>query len=151
MKKIISHIKGKARCRKGIGMELALMVLLIVTACSLLMVSTALVARDGLLNRGERVTSRLALDQLAEYALATNSTERLGTIEEDDPRFSDYSVYEKDGGVWTGVFNDKNETFTDMESVTDNESAILIITDTKGNILLTVEATGGKITGWIYG
>lgn len=147
MKKIISHIKGKARCRKGIGMELALMVLLIVTACSLLMVSTALVARDGLLNRGERVTSRLALDQLAEYTIKGTQD----SLEEEDSRFSDYSVYKKDGESWTGVFNDKGETFTDM----DVESAILIITDTKGKILLTVETIDGtntgKITGWIYG
>lgn len=143
MKKIISHIKGKARCRKGVGMELALMVLLIVTACSLLMVSTALVARDGLLNRGERVTSRLTLDQIAEYTLDNKQSELT------DPRFSDYSVYKKDEGTWTDVFNNESKTFTDMES------AILIITDTEGKILLTVETNDGtntgKITGWIYG
>lgn len=145
MKRIISHIKGKARCRKGIGMELALMVLLIVTACSLLMVSTALVARDGLLNRGERVTSRLLLDQLAEYTIKGTQ----GSLKE-DPRFSGYYVYEKDGDVWKGVFNNESETLTDMES-----AILIIITDTEGKILLTVKTSdgtnAGKITGWIYG
>lgn len=142
MKNKISYVKGKARCRKGIGMELALMVLLIVAACSLLMVSTALVARDGLLNRGERVTSRLALDQLAEYALATNSTERLGTIEEDDPRFSGLAVYDTNGKI----FGEGPATAPPFDG-----TEILIITDADGKILLTVEATDGKITGWIYG
>lgn len=143
MKNKISYVKGKARCRKGIGMELAIMVLLIVTACSLLMVSTALVARDGLLNRGERVTSRLTLDQLAEYALATDSTERLKTIK-DAPRFSGLTVYKKNATKPVfGTAPTKEPELTDTK--------ILIITDADGNILLTVEATDGKITGWIYG
>lgn len=145
MKKIISHIKGKARCRKGVGMELALMVLLIVTACSLLMVSTALVARDGLLNRGERVTSRLLLDQLAEYTIKGTQD----SLEEEDSRFSGYVVYKK--GEADPVFG----TNTDITAPELTGTQILIITDTEGKILLTVETIDGtntgKITGWIYG
>lgn len=137
VKKIFTYTGGKARRRKGVGMELALMVLLVVTACSILMVSTALVARDSLQSKGERVTSRLTLDQLAEYALEGKQAELTN-----DTRFSGYAVYNSTGGR---IFGEATNP------PTPTEAQILIITDTKGKILLTVEATGGTITGWIYG
>lgn len=138
VKKIFTYTGGKARCRKGVGMELALMVLLVVTACSILMVSTALVARDSLQSKGERVTSRLTLDQLAEYALEGKQAELTN-----DTRFSGYAVYK---------YGETNPIFGEATTPpTPTEAKILIITDTEGNTLLTVEETGGKITGWIYG
>ena len=62
--------KGKLFSRKGMGMELALLVLLAVFACSTLLVSSAMFGKDALMREEKQVITRLALDELAEKALA---------------------------------------------------------------------------------
>ena len=58
--------KGKVSDRKGMGMELALLVLFVVFACSILLVSTAMLGRSNLNNRQEQMAQRFELDQFAE-------------------------------------------------------------------------------------
>ena len=72
MKKLLAKIKyalGKAASRKGMGMELALLVLFVVMACSILLVSSAMVGKDNLSARKEQMLQRLEMDRLAQKAL----------------------------------------------------------------------------------
>lgn len=61
---------GKATGRKGMGMELALLVLFVVMACSILLVSSAMLGKSNLNDRKDDLTARMALDRVAEQALA---------------------------------------------------------------------------------
>lgn len=65
-----THRKGKLSSRKGMGMELALLVLFVVFACSILLVSSALLGKSNLNDRRDEMTARFRLDQFAETALA---------------------------------------------------------------------------------
>ena len=87
--------KGKLFSRKGMGMELALLVLLAVFACSTLLVSSAMFGKNTLMREEKQVITRLALDELAEKALA-------GKLPEDT---GDYTVEQTTDG-W--VINDTN-------------------------------------------
>lgn len=74
MKKIklqnITHWKGKTTGRKGMGMELALLVLFVVFACSILLVSTAMLGKGNINDRKSQMLERFTLDALAEQALS---------------------------------------------------------------------------------
>ena len=70
-----THWKGKATGRKGMGMELALLVLFVVFACSILLVSSAMLGKRNLNDRKDQMIERFALDMLAEKALAEPSAE----------------------------------------------------------------------------
>lgn len=76
--------KGKLFSRKGMGMELALLVLLAVFACSTLLVSSAMFGKNTLMREEKQVITRLALDELAEKALAGKLPEDTGdcTVEQ---------------------------------------------------------------------
>lgn len=65
----MQYLKGKAVDRKGVGMELALLVLLVVFACSTLLVSAALMGRENLQQQQDRLQQRLTLDSVAEQAM----------------------------------------------------------------------------------
>lgn len=52
------------------GMELALLVLFVVFACSILLVSSAMLGKSNLNDRKDKMVERLALDQLAEQVIA---------------------------------------------------------------------------------
>lgn len=124
--------EGKATGRKGMGMELALLVLFVVFACSLLMVSSALLGKGNLEDRKEQMIQRFTLDQLAEQAL------RGDTIENDD-----YAVYERRNNVWIPL-NDGPALDPDVE-----KNFQLIITDSHGQVKLVVQLLGG-VTEWAY-
>ena len=66
---IFKRINGKTCGRKGMGMELALLVLLAVFACSTLLVSSAVFGKSALMREEAEVFARLELDELAENAL----------------------------------------------------------------------------------
>ena len=89
------HWKGKATCRKGMGMELALLVLFVVFACSILLVSSAILGQGNLTRRKDTLTERLALDMVAEQAMKgqTVTNENYAVTREDNTLV----VTDKDG------------------------------------------------------
>lgn len=87
-KDIFKKIKAKVHDRKGLGMELAMMVLLVVFGCSLTMISSAMWARNHLTAKEEQTMQRLEIDEYAELVLSKGSG---GLTEEEKARFPDYS------------------------------------------------------------
>ena len=75
-KDILKKLKAKARDRKGLGMELAIMVLLVVFGCSLLMVSSAMWAGNHLSTKEEQTMQRLEIDEFVEDTLTKGSYEK---------------------------------------------------------------------------
>lgn len=71
----LTYMKGKASDRKGMGMELALMVLLVVFLCSALLVTSALIGKSNLQAKEQQLRNRMILDQIAEYHLGINGAE----------------------------------------------------------------------------
>ena len=119
----LNHCKGKAFDRKGLGMELALLVLLVTFACSTLLVSSALMGRDTLNAREADLKQQLLLDELAERVLDGQ------TSLAEDARFAAYAYAEAQEG----------------------DVRVLTITDKAGQTLLTVKVDGeNKITEWMY-
>lgn len=73
MQKISPKFKyflGKAASRKGMGMELALLVLFVIFACSTLLLSSAMLGNENMAQRKDQMLRRIELDQFAEDALA---------------------------------------------------------------------------------
>jgi len=60
------YLLGKAVDRKGMGMELALLVLLVVFACSTLLVSSALIGKSNVKAKDAELRLKLELDAIAE-------------------------------------------------------------------------------------
>lgn len=75
-KDIFKKIKAKVHDRKGLGMELAMMVLLVVLGCSIMMVSSAMWARDHLTAKEEQTMQRLEIDEFVEDTLTKGSYEK---------------------------------------------------------------------------
>jgi hypothetical protein len=127
------HKKGNSNGRKGMGMELALLVLFVVFACSILLVSAAMLGTSNLNDRKDRMAQRFTLDRLAEQAMSAKQS-----VEHEN-----YAVYWRENNSWTlnGL------TVADPGFAPD---ANLVITDKEGNILLTVSWAGGEITRWEY-
>lgn len=130
---LFEYLKGKATDRKGVGMELALLVLLVVFACSTLLVSSALMGKNNLKTQEQRI----ALDELAERIMKKDTTVKT------DEKFSDYAAFQNNG---SDVLNRGIEPPAD-EILAD---ANLVITDLSGTPLLTVAWEDGKITRWSY-
>ena len=64
--KFLNKLKAKARDRKGLGMELAVMVLLVVLGCSTLLLTSAIWNRNILTEKEEQIIERLAIDEFVE-------------------------------------------------------------------------------------
>ncbi len=77
------YLKGKALDRKGLGMELALLVLLVVFACSTLLVTSALIGKGNIQQKELELTTRLNLDQMAEEYIADHPTASPFTVEDE--------------------------------------------------------------------
>ena len=112
--------KGKASDRKGMGMELALLVLLVVFACSTLLVSSAMLGKDALNTKEQDVLQKMALDEFAERMLAGESAEEIRQL----PKFANYEV------------------------VTDAEGRVTVRTD--GSALTYRLAEDHTIIEWVY-
>jgi hypothetical protein len=131
-------MKGKAADRKGMGMELALLVLFVVFACSTLLVSVALLGKDNIVRQETQLRQQLAVDRLAEDILAGKTPD--GNV------FADYAAFKWNGSAWIAKLNgDGIDTFPE---VTGNN--VLLITDRAGAPLLTVALEGGKIIRWSH-
>ena len=63
-------LKQKLACRRGLGIEVAMLVLLVTTAMCILLVSTALLSKQNIISREEEVTERITLDQIGDDFLA---------------------------------------------------------------------------------
>lgn len=127
---LFEYLKGKATDRKGVGMELALLVLLVVFACSTLLVSSALMGKNNLKTQEQR------LYQLAERIMKNDTTVKT------DERFSDYAAFQNGSDFLNrGIETPADEILAD---------ANLVITDLSGTPLLTVAWEDGKITRWSY-
>lgn len=71
---LVKHcLRNKNARRRGLGIEIALLVLLAAVALSALLVSTAMLERNGLKDREAETLERLALDQIGEKYLADHS------------------------------------------------------------------------------
>ena len=123
-------------------MELALLVLLVVFACSVLFVSSALTGSDYLLEKKEEFVQQMTVDQLAEDYLQN------GTVTDAD-RFADYAVFRYNGTEWEKQFGS-----IELAPVVDDAEAAdgrVLITDLSGNPLLIIEKTAdGRILRWDY-
>ena len=64
----------KLACRRGLGIEIALLVMLVTTAMCILLVSTALLEKKNIDTRSAEVTERLALDQIGQDFLSGKIT-----------------------------------------------------------------------------
>ena len=131
-------MKGKATDRKGMGMELALLVLFVVFACSTLLVSTALLGKDNVVRQETQLRQQLMADRLAEEILSGKTPD--GTV------FADYAAFAWNGAAWNAKFNGSG--ISAFPTVTENK--VLLITDKTGAPLLTVAVNGGKITRWSH-
>lgn len=65
-----TFIQGIVSSRKGMGMELALLVLLVVFACSIMLVSSAMLGKSNLNDRRDSMLQRLELNRIAEQLMA---------------------------------------------------------------------------------
>ena len=72
-KEFFKKLKAKALDRKGLGMELAVMLLLVVLGCSMIMVSSALYGRNILQTKEQQIMQRLEIDEFAESYLKDDS------------------------------------------------------------------------------
>ena len=66
----MNYTLGKVSSRKGMGIELALLVLFVIFASSTLLLSSAMLGKENLAQRKEQMLQRIQLDQFAEEALA---------------------------------------------------------------------------------
>lgn len=118
---LVKHfLQNKNARRRGLGIEIALLVLLAAVALSALLVSSAMLERNGLKDREAETLERLALDQIGEDFLA-------GKIAADG-EYRGYIV-ERDGGTHLKVFLEQ---------------------DGSRMLKLDVLTNGDIVTGWTY-
>ena len=133
-----TYKKGKAADRRGMGMELALLMLFVVFACSTLLVSIALIGRDNMNRQEDQLRQQLAVDSLADSILAGQSP--------DEAKYADYAAFKWNGVTWSPVMNGTGIDTSDFVELTDN--AALLITDRAGTPLLTVTLESNQIIRW---
>ena len=114
------------------------MVLLMVFACSTLLVSTALIGKDNMVQQETQLKQQLTLDQLAERIL--------GGERPDGTHYPDYAAFRWNGS-WSRLMNgDSIDTSTFTR--TSEGDAVLLITDLSGSPRLTVVLEHHKIIRW---
>ena len=119
---LVKHcLRNKNARRRGLGIEIALLVLLAAVALSALLVSSAMLERNSLKDRKAETLERLALDQIGEKYLAGKIVLNVGETTE----YNGYKVTVKETG-WMQV------------SAIDDELKLVVKTD------------GGKVTEWSY-
>lgn len=100
---------GKATGRKGMGMELALLVLFVVMACSILLVSSAMLGKSNLNDRKDDLTARMALDRVAEQALAVDNYEKENYGITRDDTNKTLLITDADGNTLTVTWDGNNK------------------------------------------
>ena len=84
------HFKGKTFDRSGLVIELALLVILVVFACSTLLLSSAVMGGQKTSAQSHELTHRVVVDELAERLLADPDTDAEELLASDD-RFPGYT------------------------------------------------------------
>ena len=150
---------GKTTGRKGMGMELALLVLFVVFACTVLLVSSALIGKSNMNDQKDELQEKLLIDELAEGFLSGDLTaEKIADSEHLDElqkKFADYAVFSREEGaanwrqLWPGA---EGATVSPVTAEADERldgldyTVAVLITDLAGNPLLTTAdlVDGGK-------
>lgn len=122
-------------------MELALLVLFVVFACSTLLVSTALIGKDNMIRQETQLRQKLTLDSLAECILAGETP--------DAAKFADYAAFKWNGAAWFKVMNGTDIVDTSAFPEVAGDT-VLLITDQTGAPLLTVALDDNKIIRWSH-
>ena len=112
----------KLACRRGLGIEIALLVMLVTTAMCILLVSTALLEKENIDTGSAEVTERLALDQIGQDFLS-------GKITGKTPEGENYKGYV----IYACV-----------------PGQVLKVHSLYGELKLDVAINGDKITQWSY-
>jgi hypothetical protein len=86
----MKHLKGKTFDRSGLVIELALLVILVVFACSTLLVSAVIVGGQRASVQGGELTRLATVDELAERLLVDPDTDAEELLASDD-RFPGYT------------------------------------------------------------
>ena len=124
---IVSKLKSRALSRQGMGIELALIVLLVVFGCSILLVSSAMYGQNSLKQKEQETLEHIQLDQIAqEVLLAKWDTSAVEAVQE---KYSD--AYD--------IRLDSNENIVFLE-----------IYKKSGDLLLTVTIDSDTVTEWSY-
>ena len=113
----------KLACRRGLGIEIALLVMLVTTAMCILLVSTALLEKENIDTRSTEVTERLALDQIGQDFLAKKAPLNANGTHE----YNGYTAEVEDGHL-----------------------KVFLGPETNQMLKLDVTISGGKVTGWSY-
>ena len=144
------YLKGKAMDRKGMGMELALLVLLVVFACSILLVSSALIGKENLQAKEDALYEHILLDELAEKVMAVEDGGSYDAILA-DPRFADYAVVKEDSqGNRQALFPEGFEA-TQLGQSVHGAHMRWVILDLEGTPLMSVELDSEqKVIRWTY-
>ena len=120
---LVKHfLQDKNARRRGLGIEIALLVLLAVFAMSALLVSSAVLERNGLKDREAETLERLALDQIAENYLAAQRRGETFVL----PESSEYKIAEASSATYLRIVTQQEEW------------------------KLEVTLEGGKVAGWTY-
>lgn len=136
----LAYVADKLSCRKGMGIELAVLVMLVVLGSSILLVSSAMYGQNNLTKQEQELLDRIALDNIADSIISGNTVDSAETV------YENYVAFQKDGDKLVAVMNgDDADAPKDLD-----EDVFIVITDNYGNLLLTVEQKDGIITKWIY-
>ena len=125
---MLHFLQDKNARRRGLGIEIALLVLLAVFAMSALLVSTAVLERDGMNSRSEETLERLVLDQIGE----------------------NFCAAVKAGNSWSfadGVYESKNVVINGEEA-----SMQLTTADSVDKLEISLKKISEKwtVTQWVY-
>lgn len=167
--------KGKFTGRKGMGMELALLVLLVVFGCSTLLVSSAMIGKSNLDRQEERLTQRTELDRIAEEFLAAKvqfSKNELGVYvsswPDEDTELCGYrpAIYlwdetSTEEDKWSAIIDNWVENYLASagETPPEGEAAptvqapkvmLCLLAAQSSDVLLTVVVENGVVTEWTY-
>ena len=124
---IVSKLKSKALSRKGMGIELALIVLLVVFGCSILLVSSAVHGQNALVQQEKETLEHIKVDQIAEEILCAKDD--TSAVEAAKDKYSD--AYD--------IRLESNENIISLE-----------IYKKSGDLLLTVTIDNDTVTNWSY-
>ena len=124
---IVSKLKNKALSRKGTGIELALLVLLVVFGCSILLVSSAVYGQNALIQKERETLEHIKVAQVAEEILNAKDDESF--VEAAKDKYSD--AYD--------IRLESNENIISLE-----------IYQKSGDLLLSVTIDNDTVTKWSY-
>ena len=140
------HFKGKTFDRSGLVIELALLVILVVFACSTLLVSAVIVGGQRASVQGGELTRLATVDELAERLLADPDTDAEELLASDD-RFPGYTweweCDEMQGGVTSQIDNYAKRYEAKLQILYEDAPALTVtlyvdVTKSKTDVLFTV-------------